>query len=162
MEMRFAPRGVVEFDNARIIFRNFAGRRDTYNKNGDRNFCLVIPNQEIADELMADTNRYGAGWNVKVKVNEDATYIHLPVKVNFDGKPPVIYLVTNGKKTRLDEDTVACLDDIDIAYVDLDISPYDGEGMYGPFRSAYLRSMCVYQEVDRFAARFAAEECPED
>ena len=31
-----------------------------------------------------------------------------------------------------------------------------------PFRSAYLQSMCVVQNIDRFSARFAAEEHPED
>ena len=54
------------------------------------------------------------------------------------------------------------LDSIDIRSVDLDITPYDGEGMYGPYRKAYLKSIWVYQEVDRFAARYAEEEYPEE
>ena len=54
------------------------------------------------------------------------------------------------------------LDDIDILSVDLDIRPYDNEINGKPFRSAYLQSIFVTQEVDRFASRFAEEEYPEE
>lgn len=166
MELNFGPRGTLEINDARIKFRNFSGRKDQYNKNGERNFHLIIPNQEIADTLLNDTNEYGVGWNVKIKANREeeggAPYMSLPVKVNFNGRGPAVYLDVNGKRTRLDEDTVCMLDSIDIRSVDLDITPYDGEGMYGPYRKAYLKSIWVYQEVDRFAARYAEEEYPEE
>lgn len=161
MELTFAPKGLLQINNARIIFRNFAGRKDQFNKNGERNFCLVIPDQEMAEALQNDTNKFGVGWNVKIKAPREegeTPYMHLPVKVNFNEKGPAIYLDVNGKKTRLYEEDVAMLDDIVIRSVDLDISPYDGESMYGPFRKAYLRGMWVYQEVDRFADRYAAND----
>lgn len=54
------------------------------------------------------------------------------------------------------------LDDIDIASVSLDIRPYDSEvnGQY--YRTAYLQSMKVVQNIDRFAAEYAEEEYPEE
>lgn len=54
------------------------------------------------------------------------------------------------------------IDDIDILSVDMDIRPYDWEVNGKTGRTAYLQSMQVTQEVDRFAARFAEEEHPED
>lgn len=165
MELTFAPKNVLQINDARIIFRNFEGRGDMYNREGERNFALVIPNQEIAEALQNDTNQYGVGWNVKIKAPREegeTPFMHLPIKVNFNDRGPVIYVDSNGKRTRLTPETVGMLDHIDISSVDLDISPYDGESMYGPFRKAYLRAMWVYQEVDRFAARFAEEESPEE
>lgn len=165
MELRFGPRGVVQIDNARICFRNFRGEGSMYNAEGSRNFSLIIPNQEIADALTSDTNRFGVGWNVKIKEpreDGEAPFMHLPIKVKFNDRGPVVYLKTGDRMNKLDESMIHILDDIDISSVDLDIRPYDDEGRFGPFRSAYLQSMCVTQEVDRFAARFAEEEYPEE
>ena len=148
--------GILQIDNARIIFRNFSGRGDKYNREGDRNFVLVIPDQEIADRLIADKNEYGVGWNVKIKAPRkegDEPFMFMTVKVKFNDRGPNVYLVSGESRIKLSEETISMLDDIDIQSVDLDIRPYDGEGTYGPFRSAYLQCMEVIQNVDRFEAR---------
>lgn len=149
MNLTIAPRSVLQIDNARIIFRNFAGRADKYNREGDRNFAVVIEDQNLADDLIAD------GWNVKIRPpREDGEdpFMYLPVKVKFNDRGPRVYLVTGNTKNRLDEDSVGCLDNIDIINVDLDIRPYDWEVNGNTGRTAYLQSMQVTQEVDRFAA----------
>lgn len=148
------PNGYLEINEARILWPNFEGRGDRFNKQGDRNFHLVIPDQEIADAMLNDTNQYGDGWNVKIKTrdNGEAPFMHMMVKVKFNGRGPNVYLVSGNKQVRLNEDTIKCLDDIDILYADMDIRPYDGEMPNGQtFRSAYLSAMRVYQRVDRFA-----------
>ena len=150
MEMRFVPRGVVEFDDVRIIYRNLRGEGTKFNREGDRNFAIRIYDEDAADALREN------GWNVRVKPprsEEEEPFMYLPVKVKFNERGPHIYLVSGKAKTKLNEDTVAMIDDIDIARVNLDIRPYDWEVQGKSGRTAYLQSMEVMQEVDRFAAR---------
>lgn len=165
MELTFAPRNILQIDDARIIFRNFRGEGGKFNKEGDRNFALIIPNEEMAEALQNDVNQYGAGWNVKIKPPReegDEPFMYLPVKVKFNNRGPVVYLQSGNNRVKLTEETIDMLDEIDIRSVDLNIRPYDDEINGKPFRAAYLQSMYVTQEIDRFAARFAAEECPEE
>lgn len=151
---RAFPNGYLEINDARIIWPNFEGRGDRFNKQGDRNFTLVIPDQEIAEALMNDKSKYGDGWNVKIKKRDDgeAPFMNLKVNVKFNGRGPNIYLMSGNKQVALNEDTVKCLDYIDIVSCDMDIRPYDGEMPNGQtFRTAYLSAMRVHQRVDRFA-----------
>lgn len=150
MKLTFAPRDILQFDDARIVYRNFTGAASKFNREGDRNFAVVIPDQEIVDALIAD------GWNVKIKEPReegDDPFMYLPVKVKFSDRGPNVYLSSNGNLVKLDEESVSILDDVDIVSVDLDVRPYDWEvnGKLG--RTAYLQAMRVTQEVDRFAAR---------
>ena len=165
MKLTIAPRDILQIDDARITWRNFSGRPDEFTREGDRSFELVIPNQEIADRLINCTNKYGAGWNVKIKAprtEDEGPFMHMKVKVKFNDRGPNVYLHTGNKVNRLDEESISILDHIDIRSVDLDIRPYDGEGRFGAFRSAYLQGMRIYQEIDRFNPQFAEEEYPEE
>ena len=83
--------------------------------------------------------------------------MYLPVKVKFGNRGPHIYLLTGRAQNKLDEDTVGLIDDISILNVDLDIRPYDWEVNGKEGRTAYLQSMEVTQESDRFASRYAEE-----
>lgn len=159
MELVFAPRGILQIDDARIMFRNFRGEGDRFNREGDRNFVLIIPNEDIADALAKE------GWNVKIKdprEEGDAPFMYLPVKVKFNDRGPQVYLVTGDRHNRLTEESVGMLDDIDIASVNMDIRPYDWEVNGKTGRTAYLQSIEVFQEIDRFAARYAEEESPSE
>jgi hypothetical protein len=146
---------ILEIEDARIIYRNFSGVGSKYNREGDRNFAVIIPNQEICDELV------NAGWNVKIKPprdEDDSPFMFLPVKIKFNNRGPAAYINSGGQVTKLNEDTIDMLDEIDIQSVDMDIRPYDWEVNGKEGRSAYLQAINVIQNIDRFGAQYAEQE----
>lgn len=149
-------RTIVQMDDARIIWTNFEGRADKFNRAGDRNFTVVIPNMEMAEALMAE------GYNVKIsppREEGEEPFIKLLVKVRFNDYGPKIILKTGGKKVLLTEQTVGCLDRIDIESFDLDIRPFKWERPDGANGvSAYLQGALVVQELDRFGVHDIYEE----
>lgn len=142
---------IIQVDDGRMIWPNFAGRESAFNDKGKRNFNWRIDDPELADRLVAD------GWNVKIKPPReegDIPFMHLAVKVNFEGwNPPNIYLISGDNKRKLDEESVALLDDIRIEKADFDIRAYDYNTHRGSGRAAYLHGACITQrlEYDRFA-----------
>lgn len=159
MEISFGPRGILQIDDARIMFPNFEGRGSMYNREGDRNFSIRIEDEELANKLV------DMGWNVKIKPGRDADegpFMRLDVKVKYtqrdDGSVngPKAYLWSGNNRTELDEDSIGCLDHIERDCANLDIRPYDWEINGRTGRSAYLQSIEVYQKVDRFQARYEA------
>lgn len=154
MNITFAPREHLQIDDAKIVFRNFSGRGDKFNREGDRNFCLLIDNEDDADRLAEN------GWNVKIKApreDGDDPFMFLKVKVKFSAYGPKVVLMTEGSTNRvaLDEDSIGCLDNIDIACIDMDIRPYRGERPDGtPYQTAYLETMYVTQRYNRYIDRY--------
>ena len=155
MNVCFAPKDILQIDDARIIFKNFEGRGDKFNREGDRNFSLLIEDPDTADALAE------RGWNVKIKPGreeDEEPFMRLPVKVKFTEYGPNVYLRTGDRVNKLDEESIGCLDNIDIASVSMDIRPYDWEVNGRTGRTAYLQSMEVVQRIDRFAARYGGND----
>ena len=154
MRLSFGPRGVAQIDDCRIIYRNFSGIGSPYNREGDRNFAVIIPDAETADALVRE------GWRVKVKPPReegDEPFRYMTVKVMFNDFGPKIYLQSGSARRELNIDTVSCLDRIEIESVNMDLRPYDWERNGETGRSAYLKGMWVTQRLDRFAERYAEE-----
>ena len=144
-------------ENARLIFRNFEGREEKYNRKGDRNFGLIIEDPEVAQQLAED------GWNIKEltpKNNDDyddtpEVIYWLPVTVRFDNVPPKVMLVTRRKKTRLNEDNINTVDYANISKVDLTVTPYDWEVNGKSGTKAYLQTAYITINEDEFADKYA-------
>ena len=82
----------------------------------------------------------------------------LPVKIKFNNRGPAAYVVSGDQVTKLNEDTIDMLDEIDIQSVDMDVRPYDWEVNGKEGRSAYLQAINVIQNIDRFGAKYANRE----
>lgn len=142
----------LEIENARLIFRNFAGKPDKYNaKGGIRKFGVII-DPEKAEALRDE------GWNIKMlppKQDDGEPLFYLSVKLQYgEYRQPNVFLITNGHKQLLEEDTVASLDYAELQYVNLVISPYYWEVNGKSGINAYLKTGYFEIVTDSFADRY--------
>lgn len=138
-------------EGVRIAFRNFSGKEGQYNRAGDRNFAVILP-QDIADAMARD------GWNIKyLKPREegDEPQAYIQVKVSYKGKPPRVTLVTSRNKTPLGEKDIDIIDWAEIKNVDLIIRPFEWEVNGRTGITAYLNSIFVTIEEDELDRKYA-------
>lgn len=143
-------------EGARIIFRNFAGKEGPYNREGDRNFAVILT-PELAADLSAD------GWNVKTldareEGDEDTPYIQ--VAVNFKNRPPRVVLLTSTSRTQLDEKTVDVIDWAEIETADLIARGYEWAVNDKSGVKAYLQSLFVTIREDALEKKYQINAHP--
>lgn len=145
--------GNIKIEGAKLIFKNFSGIEKEYNREGDRNFGLLL-DEELAEQLKDD------GWNVKSfspKDDPEEVIYYLPVKVKFGKIPPVAVLVSSRGKTRLDEETIGQLDWAIAETVDVIVRPYNYPEFAGRPSgiSAYLKSIFFTIREDDLDLKYA-------
>lgn len=129
----------VVMENVRILFRNFEGKEDTYNRAGDRNFSIELT-PAVAEAMARD------GWNVKrlrAREEGDEPGFHLPIEVSYKVRPPQVFLITRKHRTAIGEAEVAMLDWADILNVDIIINPYAWQVQEKGGIKAYLGALYV-------------------
>lgn len=146
--------GNISIENARILFRNFAGKENKFNAKGKRNFCLLL-DSDVAEELK------DVGWNVKYlnpRDPEDPPQAYIQVAVAFDNFPPNIWMITGNKKTKLDEDSVSVLDYAEIENIDIIVRPYTWEVNGKGGIKAYVKNMYVTIVENEFEKKYQGFE----
>jgi hypothetical protein len=141
----------VLMEGVRIVFRNFKGAEGQYNREGDRNFAVLL-DDPIAEQMAKD------GWNVKwLKAREegDPEQAYLTVAVNFKGRPPRIVMITSRGRTTLGEHEVEILDWADLRAVDLIVRPYEWAVNGKTGVKAYLQSIYATVEEDALELKYA-------
>jgi len=138
-------------EDVRIIFRNFEGRETQFNREGDRNFCVVLP-PHLVPMLVAD------GWNVKYlqgrEEGDEPTPI-LKASVKYKYRPPQIFMISSRNKTPMDESNINVLDWVAIKSVDMILTPYTYSVRGETGISAYVKKMFVTIEEDELDLKYA-------
>lgn len=135
-----------------IAFRNFTGKEDMYNRQGNRNFAIILDPKE-ADAMLRD------GWNVKylrARDEGDEPQPYIPVAVSYKNRPPKICLVTSKSMTYLTEDEVEMLDWVDVETADCTLNPYDWSVNGKAGTKAYLHALYIKIEEDYLQAKWTA------
>ena len=145
----------INIEDARLIFKNFAGKGTQFNEEGNRNFGVIL-DHELADQLIED------GWRVKYlkPAEDDPDQVKTPwlsVKVKFNPYPPVCQLITERGIIKMNEETIDQLDWSHIKTCDIIIRPYNYPAVKGRPAgvSAYLKAIYVQIEEDNFSKKYA-------
>lgn len=154
---------VREFFNVKLTYADFDGSVSRYNKYGGKKINIRIFDEDEANEL------YHEGWPIRSYTRpSDGEVIHyIQAKIEYypegDKKAqynPDIILITNNKKVVLHEDTLKCLNNVDIDNIDvvLTTSTYKNERDDGTFYySAFVKNMAVTGHRSRFEEKYADE-----
>lgn len=148
-----ASAGEFLVEDVQLIFRNFAGKETTFNKGGERNFCVPL-NPDQAAELE------GRGWNVRVlqprEEGDDPTF-YIQVKVSFKVRPPRIVVITSTGRKYVGEDGLEMLDYLEFETVDVLMNGSTWEvGDKGGIK-AYLKALYLTLKEDALQKKYGIE-----
>lgn len=162
METRNNARDIpnLNIKSAKIVKRNFTGRAEEYNREGNRYFTIRIDDPNLAESLITD------GWKIregKKRNEDDDPRWFMDVKVAFNEYYPIkIYTYAGRTKRELTEENVATLDHAHIMNADMTIRAryWEVNGKSG--YKAYLKVLhATLEEDDPWAEEYASYDQPE-
>ena len=164
-------------EDAKIRFHNYAGLQTDFNAAGNRNFDVILPDNEMAVAMGEK------GWNVKIRKPrdpEDDPYYTLNVRINMnsrykptimqhEGREELIYdelaLGTfdpeNPKYKRYHPDLgdpKKTLDDLDIDRIFIKINGSAWESQFGSGIKAYLDEFHFEERAPFYGNYYTKEE----
>jgi hypothetical protein len=148
----------LQMEDAKLLFRNFAGEKKQNNPAGMRNFCVLI-DEDKAKKLES------LGWNIKwlkPRDDQETPQAFFQVKVSYANFPPHIVLISNGRKTLMTEDKINVLDYAEIKNADLVINPSNWEYNGRKGIAAYLKSLYVTLVPEDFEGKYSNVPDSED
>lgn len=141
-------------EDARLVFRNFSGKEGQYNRDGDRNFSVILTD-DLAKVMLND------GWNVKYLASReegDPDTPYIQVAVSYKNRPPRVIMITSTSRTNLSEESISVLDWADIQTCDLIARAYEWEVNGKTGIKAYLQSMFITIEEDALERKYAIHD----
>jgi len=141
-------------EDAQLIFRNFAGKEGMYNREGDRNFSVILTDDAAVD-MLAD------GWNVKYlepREEGETPRPYISIAVNFGIRPPRITMITSNARTHLGVDSVEVLDWADVRTADVIARAYEWTVNGKSGVKANLQTLFVTIDEDALERKYAADE----
>ena len=162
----------LNIDGANIIFPNFSGTPDQFNKSGKRIFNVVIDNDDDAEQLAND------GWAVKIRQGNENydPYKFIKCELQFMADnpnvriDPEVYLISersNGSRSqvKLDANTVGTLDGLFkqrmVKHVDLTLTPYHWKTDLGEGVKAYAKYIYVTADTNVWADKYSDDNTDE-
>ena len=145
---------IIEIANARIMFRNFRGEKRRYNNEGDRNFNVVLTEEQ------AETFKE---WGLNVKTyapdegDTDPVYLlKVTISYKYKDRSPSVVMIKHNSKTYLTEATVGNLDFAQLESLDLILNAsFYMHDDNTPGSSVYLQAMYAKVFEDEFALKYA-------
>jgi hypothetical protein len=152
------------FEDAKLIFRNFAGIEREFNSEGDRNFSIVVE-PERAQRMLKE------GWRIKQlkpRPGEEEGDYHLKVKVKYKEKDPdeknprdpKIVVITSKNRTEWGQREAGNLDVADIGKADVLVNGWWSD-MAGGGYGGFLKTAFITLREDELELMYALKQAEE-
>lgn len=141
----------IDVENNDIRFRNFSGKADDrgYNKEGDRNFKLVIAEEDV-DKLI-DIGMHVTRRESSRPGSEPTYQTKIGISYKFD--EPAIILVSGDNEVALNERTVGRVDQAEL--IDCDhLVVTTANNRFNDTKLAYVEEMRLYKRPSLFRDKY--------
>lgn len=147
---------------APLIYKHFNGAENPKNRDGDRNFGLILTPEQAEQLASADYNvktRKALEANDEYPERPEQHFIICKLGYNSKIAPPRVVMIscvtpTSCKRNELLENQVSLLDTANTVKADCKVGPYDWGDEADGGRTAYANSLFVTVNLDPVEAKY--------